>query len=208
MGQAVEDGPGEALGAEDLGPLVEGQVRGDDDRTAFVALRDDLEEQLGPCLGEWHEAQLIDDEQILAGEGLLKALQAALIDGLDEFMDESGSSGEANLQAPLAGCQPEAEGNVSLSGAAWSQRNDVLAAIDKLATREFHGQCLVERRDLVDDRNEGIELRPDRRFRTAIPWRHRVLQDLRHRLAVDAEHPCRFALAHPVDMARPTHPPV
>ena len=31
VGQAVEDGAGQALRAEDLGPLVEGQVRGDDD---------------------------------------------------------------------------------------------------------------------------------------------------------------------------------
>jgi len=59
--------------------------------------------------------------------------------------------------------------------------------------------------DLVDDRDEGVELRPDRRLRAPIPRRHRVLQDLRHRLAIDPEHSRRFAVAHPVDMACPAH---
>ena len=68
--------------------------------------------------------------------------------------------------------------------------------------------AFVVLQDPVDDRNKGIELRPDRRFGPTIPRWHRVCQDLRHRLAVDAEHPRRFALAHPVDMARPTHPPI
>ena len=44
VGQAVEDGARQALRSEDLGPFVEGQVRGDDDRAALVALGDDLEQ--------------------------------------------------------------------------------------------------------------------------------------------------------------------
>ena len=52
VGEAVEEGPGEAFRAEDLGPLVEGQVGGSQDRAAFIALAEDLEEQLGPGLGQ------------------------------------------------------------------------------------------------------------------------------------------------------------
>lgn len=57
VGQAVEQGAGEALTAEDLGPLVERQVAGDQDRTAFVALGEDLEEEFGTGLGQRHEAE-------------------------------------------------------------------------------------------------------------------------------------------------------
>ena len=47
VGEAVEEGPGEPLRAKDLGPLVEGQVGGSQDRAAFIALAEDLEEQFG-----------------------------------------------------------------------------------------------------------------------------------------------------------------
>jgi len=38
VGDAVEQGAGEPLGAEDLGPFVERQVAGDERRGAFVTL--------------------------------------------------------------------------------------------------------------------------------------------------------------------------
>ena len=43
MGQSVEQRPGQALGTERLGPFVEGMIRGDENRGALVALRDELE---------------------------------------------------------------------------------------------------------------------------------------------------------------------
>ena len=64
VGQAVQESAGEPLGAEHLGPLVEGQVGGDEDRAALVALAEDLEQQLGAGLGERHEAEFVDDEQL------------------------------------------------------------------------------------------------------------------------------------------------
>ena len=50
VGETVEQRPGEALGAEGLGPLVEGEVGGDQGGAAFVALGDRLEQQLGAGL--------------------------------------------------------------------------------------------------------------------------------------------------------------
>ena len=44
MGEPVEQGAGEAFGAEDLGPFLEGQVRGNHGRAAFVALTEHLEQ--------------------------------------------------------------------------------------------------------------------------------------------------------------------
>ena len=64
VGEAVEESPGEPFRAKDLGPLVEGQVRGSQDRAAFIALAEDLEEQLGPGLGQGYEAQFVDDQEL------------------------------------------------------------------------------------------------------------------------------------------------
>ena len=43
MSEAVQQGAGQSLRAEDLGPLVEGQVGGDQERPSLVALAEDLE---------------------------------------------------------------------------------------------------------------------------------------------------------------------
>ena len=64
VSEAIQQGAGESLRAEDLGPLVEGQVGGDQDRPSLVSLAEDLEEELRAGLGEWYEAQLVDDEQL------------------------------------------------------------------------------------------------------------------------------------------------
>lgn len=45
--QTVEDGAGDHRVAEYLAPGTETLVAGDDDRAAFVAARDQLEEQVG-----------------------------------------------------------------------------------------------------------------------------------------------------------------
>ena len=47
VGEAVEQRSGQALGGEHAGPFIEGQIAGNDDRAALVALAEDLEQQLG-----------------------------------------------------------------------------------------------------------------------------------------------------------------
>jgi hypothetical protein len=75
MGEPVEQGAGEAFRAEDFGPFLEGQVAGHQGGSAFIALAEHLEEQLGAGLGQGHEAQLVDDQQFVAGDLLLKTEQ-------------------------------------------------------------------------------------------------------------------------------------
>jgi len=95
MGESVEQGAGEAFGTEDLGPFLEGQVRGDQGRAALVALAEHLEEQLGACFGQGHEAEFVDDQQLVAGDLLLKAEQLLFVASFDQFTDQRSSSGEA-----------------------------------------------------------------------------------------------------------------
>src|SRR5260370_1667956 len=47
VGKAIEQRACKAFGGEHAGPLVEGQIAGDDNRAALVALAEDLEQQLG-----------------------------------------------------------------------------------------------------------------------------------------------------------------
>ena len=72
MSETVQQGAGQPLRAEDRGPLVKGQVGGDQNRTSLVSLTEDLEEELRAGLGERDEAKLVDDEQLEACQLLLK----------------------------------------------------------------------------------------------------------------------------------------
>ena len=88
MGKAIEQRAGQSLGAEHSGPLIEGQVAGDDDRAAFVALAEDLEQQLGASRRERHVAQLVDDQQLQAGELALQTLQTLFVPRFVQFVNQ------------------------------------------------------------------------------------------------------------------------
>lgn len=52
MGEAVEQGAGQAFRSEGLGPFIERQVAGNQRGAPFVALGDHLEEQFCPGFAE------------------------------------------------------------------------------------------------------------------------------------------------------------
>ena len=66
--EPVDEGGGDHGVAEDLAPGLEAAVAGDDDRAAFVAARDEREEQVGGLAFERQVADLVDDEQAVALE--------------------------------------------------------------------------------------------------------------------------------------------
>src|SRR3954470_14429735 len=63
VGEAVDDGFGESGVGEDLGPFAEREVGGDDQAAAFVALREDLEDELGGTVGQGEVAELVNDNE-------------------------------------------------------------------------------------------------------------------------------------------------
>ena len=64
MEETVEYGGGDsAITVEDGSPLFEGFVGGKYDRTALVALADDLEEQIGSALVDGKIADLVEEQQ-------------------------------------------------------------------------------------------------------------------------------------------------
>ena len=72
--------------------------RGHQDRATLVALAEHLEQQLGAGLGERHETQLVDDEELEVGELLLEPQQLSVIARLHELVDQGGGGGKADRQ--------------------------------------------------------------------------------------------------------------
>ena len=82
VGEPVQQRAGEAFRTEHPGPLIEGQVGGDQDGPALVALAEDLEEEVSPGGGQGDEAQFVDDQQAEAGKLPLQVEQPSLVPGL------------------------------------------------------------------------------------------------------------------------------
>src|SRR5438552_3424240 len=82
-----ERGDGRGI-AEELAPVVDGAVRGEQRARALVATHDELEEVLGGGGREFPHAEVVDDEQRDAGE-LVHAVAARAVDaGLGELIEE------------------------------------------------------------------------------------------------------------------------
>ena len=60
MNQPVQERHGHLLIAKDLRPLCKGQIGGNANASAFVAITEEVEEELGGGLGEGEVAELID----------------------------------------------------------------------------------------------------------------------------------------------------
>ena len=69
---------------------------------------------------------LVDDEQLESGQLLLEVEQPSLVPGLDQLVDQRCGGGEADRQPPLAGGEPQAEGQMGLAGTAVADGDDVL----------------------------------------------------------------------------------
>src|SRR3546814_19379026 len=102
--------------------------RSDDGGAALVALGEDLEEEFGAGLGQRHEAQFVDDEELQSGEPFLEPEELLVVTCLHELVDQGGGGGKAARESFLAGGLPTAEGDTGLSGACVAARATVLPA--------------------------------------------------------------------------------
>ena len=64
VGETVQQCAGEPFRSEDLAPLIEGEVDGDQDGAALVSLVEYLEEQFRPGGVQGNEAQFVDDDEL------------------------------------------------------------------------------------------------------------------------------------------------
>jgi hypothetical protein len=66
LDEPIDERRGDHGVAEDLAPLFERAGRGDDDRAALVAAREEREQQVRGLALERQVADLVDDQQVVA----------------------------------------------------------------------------------------------------------------------------------------------
>ena len=99
--------------------------------------------------------EIVDDQDLVAGQPALQAEQALLLAGLEQFVHQRGGGDEADRHALLACRHPERDRDMGLAGAEIANRDDVLLARDILAPRQLQHDILVERRDCREV--EGVQ---------------------------------------------------
>ena len=94
MHQPIEQGRGHPFIAKHLRPVGEIEVRGQRHAGALVAIREELEEQLGRRLGERQIAQLIDQDERVAAILREQLGQPQLLLGDFELVGQGGGGAE------------------------------------------------------------------------------------------------------------------
>ena len=127
--------------AEDLAPLFEAAVGGDDDRAALVAPGDEREEEVGRAALKRQVADLVDDEQVVALEPPELGLElVAVLRGL-EAGDPFLGGGEGDAEAALAGLERERYSQMTLAGAGRPEEADVGPLLDPAELRQGAGRA-------------------------------------------------------------------
>ncbi len=81
VGEPIEQGCGEMFLAHHAIPITKFEIGGNDEGTAFVERRTELEEEIGSITREGNEAKLIQDEQLVLPEQSQKARQFQVVLG-------------------------------------------------------------------------------------------------------------------------------
>ena len=88
MGETIQESCGQRWITKNLGPVRKSQVSRDNDRSSFVSLCKNLEQQLSSLPGEGNIAQFIYNEQTILAVALNNPAQLFLIAGFDQFIGQ------------------------------------------------------------------------------------------------------------------------
>jgi len=117
VGEAVEQCPRQAFGAEHFGPLVEGKIASQQCGATLITLTEHLKQKFSPGFAERHEAEFVDDQQLVFCKLLLEAKQALLVPGLHQLVNQRRRRDKANAEAFLTGGKAETEGYMRFASA-------------------------------------------------------------------------------------------
>ncbi len=144
MREAVEERGGHLGVTEDGRPFAECEVRGDDDRGAFVELADEVEQELAAGLGEREIAELVEDQEVEAGDQVRGAALAfgagfgvELVHQVDDI-EEPAAAAVANAGA----CDAHSE--MGLAGSSSADQHEIALVVEEVSGGEVADQRLVD----------------------------------------------------------------
>ena len=155
MEQAVEErGDGRGV-AEELPPVLDGTIRGEDRGGPLVAAHDELEEVLGGGVGQLPHAEVVDDEQGDAGQLGEVGLAGVGEGGLGELFEEGVGLAVEDAVSLLDGGVADGLGDVTLPRTGRANQQRVLVLGDESCGGELEDERAVDL--AVEGEVEGVE---------------------------------------------------
>ena len=137
MGKSVQDRAGQALRAKDLGPLVEREVRCDDDTGPFVGGGDHVEEEFAAEFTGRNVAEFVEDQQVELRKLGFHSHQLAFFAGFHQLGNQLGHAMKPNLFALAACGDAECRGEVRFAGAGVPDKDNRFTFCEKFATHQL-----------------------------------------------------------------------
>ena len=149
-----ERGHGRGI-AEELAPVVDGPVRGEERARPLVAPHDEFEQVLGGRGRELAHAEVVDDRGAGRWRARSSSPAGAVDAGLGEFIEEAVRLAVEDAVALLDGGVADRLGEMALAGAGRAEEERVFALRDEAAGGELEDEGPVEL--LVEVEIEGVE---------------------------------------------------
>ena len=137
--QSVEDGVAEGGIADDIVPVFDGDLAGEQGAAAGVAVVEDLEEVVSSLAGERSESPVVEDEKPCPGEPLDDLGIRPVAAGEGEFVKQAGDAVVARRDAGAAGLVAQRARQVGLSRSGGTADEHGLAVPDPLPRRRGAG---------------------------------------------------------------------
>jgi hypothetical protein len=151
--EAVEDGISDCGIDDDLVPMIDGELAGQDCRAAAVAIVDYFEQVAALLGGQWCQAPIIEDQKLDTGEALEEAYIPSIAACQRKCVEQAWYA-IVEYRSIVAACfVSERASEPTLAGAGFSGDQEILSPRDPVAGCELAKQCLVE-----TARRLGIEI--------------------------------------------------
>lgn len=144
MRQPVQQGRCHTFALEDLAPLAERQVAGEQQAGSFIPIRKDLEQQLGTRAAEREVSQFIADQQVHPVELAQEAIQLILLLHLLQAGDQCGRRVELDPPTGPTGRQAQGNRQMRFADSRIPDQAEILMLVQPLAAGQFHHLLFVQ----------------------------------------------------------------
>ena len=160
--EAVEDGVGECRVADDVVPLLDGKLAGDDRRADAVSVFEDFEQVVTVLGAERSEPPVVEHEDLGLGERRKQLRVASVGAGDGQRAEQPGQAQVEGAVAVAAGAVGERASDPALADAGRPADQDVEMLSDPAPVGEREDERLVEAAAVpeVDVLDAGVVLEP------------------------------------------------
>ena len=147
MNEAIQDGVAEGGVADNVVPMFDGDLAGDDGRGATVAIIKDLQQVAPFGRIENRKAPVVEDQELNAADGFEQAAIATVAASQGKRLEQARDAVILDRTIVAAGLVAEGAGNPALAEPGCSGDEQVLVAVDPVAADESGedgcGRCRV-----------------------------------------------------------------